>query len=294
VNQNLFSLYLEKIGCDSVLAGDGFEALEKAAANKVSLIFMDLRMPRMDGYEAAKTLRKYGFRRPLIAVTAAALSGERSRCLEAGFDDILTKPFKMPDLEKMLLKWIHVRQDGDAWPEGAALGDMLSGPGVPAGTALPGVGAAETAPLVPDTEVFDIADLADTFMDNEAAAKPLLAYFIERSGGQLKLEISGLIAAQDWQGASLELHTIKGGALTLGGRELGKAAARLELACKNADPGEAEAALPPLLEAYARFRTAALKYLGGALPYSASGRDGAGQNDPGRISAPNSSDAAEG
>ncbi|MDR2133765.1 MAG: response regulator [Treponema sp.] len=275
VNQNLFSLYLEKTGCDSILAGDGLEALEKAAANRVSLVFMDIQMPRMNGYEAAKALREKGFRRPLVAVTAGALPGEHARCLEAGFDDVLTKPFKRADLEKMLLKWLRVRQDGDARQESAAVpscvivspdGD-LPGPAVPPGTAVspaapPPVSGTETAALVPDAEVFDIADLLDTFMDNEEAVKPLLACFVERTGEQLESEIPGLLAAKDWQKACLEVHTVKGSALTLGGRELGRAAARLELACRNADSGEAEAALPPALEAYARFRTAALKYLG--------------------------------
>jgi HPt (histidine-containing phosphotransfer) domain-containing protein len=62
-------------------------------------------MPRMTGYEATESLRKKGFTKPIIAVTASALSDEREHCLSVGMNDILIKPFKRPDLEKILDKW---------------------------------------------------------------------------------------------------------------------------------------------------------------------------------------------
>ncbi|MDR2258748.1 MAG: response regulator [Treponema sp.] len=237
VNQKLFSMFMDKLGYPSVLAGDGLEALEKAAAHPVALIFMDIQMPRMNGYEAAETLRQRGFRRPIIAVTASALADERERCKDSGFDDILIKPFKRPDIEKMLEKWMTLRQDG------------------------PARAAAETpAPDTGSPEIFDFADLMETFMDNEEAAKDLLAHFLERTGPQIAA-VPDLAGQGDWESARREAHTVKGGAFTMGGRELGNAAARLELACKNQDRPEMTAALSPALEAFARFKTAAQAYL---------------------------------
>jgi CheY-like chemotaxis protein len=66
---------------------------------------MDLQMPVMDGYEAVKELRKSGYIRPIIALTAHALKQERHRCLEAGFNDHLSKPVDRDALLKALLQF---------------------------------------------------------------------------------------------------------------------------------------------------------------------------------------------
>jgi CheY-like chemotaxis protein/HPt (histidine-containing phosphotransfer) domain-containing protein len=105
VNRQLFSLILDKLGYPVVQASDGIEALEKIEQNPVSLIFMDIQMPLMNGYEAVEVLRRRGYKQPVIAVTASTLAEEREQCLEAGFNDVLTKPFKRSDLEQMLVKW---------------------------------------------------------------------------------------------------------------------------------------------------------------------------------------------
>jgi signal transduction histidine kinase/DNA-binding response OmpR family regulator len=240
VNQKLFSMIMDKLGYPSILADDGLDALEKEAANPAALIFMDIQMPRMNGYEAAEKLRERGFRKPIIAVTASALSDERERCMAVGFDDILVKPFKRPEIEAMLRKWINVRREP---PE----------PVVPP-AALP------TAPLT--APIFDREDLMETFMDDEEVARSLLVQFVERTAGQIAA-IPDLAKKKDWESARREAHTIKGSALTMGGKELGEAAARLELAFKNLDGAEMKAAYGPVQEAFVRFRAAAEAYLAG-------------------------------
>jgi signal transduction histidine kinase/CheY-like chemotaxis protein len=239
VNQKLFSLFMEKLGYPSLLACDGLEALDKAASGSPGLIFMDIQMPRMNGYEAAVQLRKQGFTRPIIAVTASALSDERERCAGVGFDDILVKPFKRPELELMLNKWIGIRQEGPAF-------GAFSAPAMPAA----GLG----------TEVFDVKDLMETFMDDRDTAGSLLAQFIERTGDQIAA-IPALLDQEDWESAHRMAHTIKGSALTLGGKDLGKAAARLELACKNRDKAEMSAAYAPVENAFGCFKEAVKLFL---------------------------------
>ncbi|GAB1481999.1 hypothetical protein MASR2M78_08140 [Treponema sp.] len=72
VNQRLFALILDKLGYESVIASDGLEALEAADKDAFQLIFMDIQMPRLNGYETTEKLREAGFAAPIIAVTASA------------------------------------------------------------------------------------------------------------------------------------------------------------------------------------------------------------------------------
>ena len=246
VNQKLFSMVMEKLGYASILADDGRDALEKVAANNVALIFMDIQMPRMNGYEAAEKLREQGFTKPIIAVTASALSDEREHCLKSGIDDILVKPFKRNDIEAMLEKWINVRQDSEETP----------------------VIPIEKPDLIPvqkadnDTAavVFSAEEIYDTYMGNKEMIVLLLPRFIERTREQLK-NIPELEAAGDYENGMIEAHTIKGAAYTMSGMELGRAAARLELAFKNREAEEIRAAYPPVKEAFSRFEKEAEKLL---------------------------------
>jgi signal transduction histidine kinase/DNA-binding response OmpR family regulator/HPt (histidine-containing phosphotransfer) domain-containing protein len=272
VNQKLFSLIMDKLGYPSILADDGLDALEKEAANPVALILMDIQMPRMNGYEAVRKLRERGFTKPVIAVTASALSDERERCMAVGFDDILVKPFRRPEIEAVLNRWIAVRRGPtpvtDAAPSAASVP-----PAAPASPAAMSTPATDTAPeaagdagksAAADPAVFDHADLMETFMNEEEIARSLLPQFIERTALQIGA-IPGLAKRRDWESARREAHTIKGSALTMGGRELGRAAARLELAFKDVDRAGMKAAWGPVKESFARFRAAAEAYLAGMV-----------------------------
>jgi CheY-like chemotaxis protein/HPt (histidine-containing phosphotransfer) domain-containing protein len=263
VNQNLFAMIIGKLGYPTVTADDGLDALEKAAVHPVSFVFMDIQMPRMNGYEAAKELRKRGFKRPVIAVTASALADEREHCIKAGFDDILIKPFKRPDIEKMLLAWIAKPLPSEAAPLPPV------NPDPPPDSSLTPKGhstihpppSSLTEPLPPPPSVFDPKDLRDTFMAEDEMIVSMLAKFIARTGEQIEQSIPQAAEAEDWETARREAHTIKGAAFTMSGKELGTAAARLETAFKTIDRDEMAAALPPVKEAFIRFKAAAEQYL---------------------------------
>jgi CheY-like chemotaxis protein len=255
VNQNLFSMIIGKLGYPTITADDGVDALEKAAANPVSFVFMDIQMPRMNGYEAAAELRKRGFTSPVIAVTASALADERLHCIQAGFNDILVKPFKRPDIEKMLLMWVS-----RAGPPAAAVPEAASESG---NAAVPGNAAAVESAVKPEAAppVFDPGELRETFMAEDELIESMLAKFVARTEEQIEQGIPQAAGREDWETAMREAHTIKGTAFNMSGKELGTAAARLEEAFRVRDRDEAAAALGPVKEAFIRFKAAAGRYL---------------------------------
>ena len=111
VNMLIAVAMLERWGADVVQATDGALAVQAVRAARdgkaepLDLVLMDIQMPTMSGYEATRVLRQEGVRLPIIAVTAAALVGEREQALAAGMDDFLTKPIDATKLLDGLLRW---------------------------------------------------------------------------------------------------------------------------------------------------------------------------------------------
>jgi CheY-like chemotaxis protein len=97
-NQLLIRTILSGCGANVEVANNGREAVNAAIEGSFDVILMDLQMPVMDGYEATRTLRKSGYLRPIIALTAHAMMEERVRTREAGCNYHLTKPLNVPEL----------------------------------------------------------------------------------------------------------------------------------------------------------------------------------------------------
>lgn len=112
VNQRVAWKMFDKLGLRFDTASDGRDALRWLNQRRYDLVFMDLQMPEMDGYETTEALRRAeGLNRetPIVALTAHATQEHRVRCLEAGFSDFLTKPLRVGDLRKVLAKWLPGR-----------------------------------------------------------------------------------------------------------------------------------------------------------------------------------------
>jgi len=112
-NQLIALGMLRKLGCRAVVANNGREAIDHAVRTRFDVILMDCQMPEVDGYEATEALRalEKGLgrpRTPIIALTANALSSDRSRCLDAGMDDHVSKPYSLAILRSTLLRWSRV------------------------------------------------------------------------------------------------------------------------------------------------------------------------------------------
>ncbi|AYL95433.1 hybrid sensor histidine kinase/response regulator [Mucilaginibacter celer] len=104
VNQKLISRMLEKLGYHFTLAQNGYETLEKLKANpEIDVVFMDVQMPEMDGFEATRHIREYAFKQPfIIAMTANAGPDDRDLCIAEGMDDYIAKPMKTEALINVL------------------------------------------------------------------------------------------------------------------------------------------------------------------------------------------------
>ena len=120
VNRLVAGGFLAALGYEPVEAADGIaavEAVRDAGPGAFAAVLMDVHMPRMDGYDAARALRELEGDRsrvPILALTATAAESERATCLEAGMDDFLTKPLGRAGLEAALERWLHVDADVDS------------------------------------------------------------------------------------------------------------------------------------------------------------------------------------
>jgi CheY-like chemotaxis protein len=115
VNQKLAARLLEKQGHRVIVAGNGLEALAALDQEKFDIVFMDVQMPEMDGFEATAAIRareqRTGGRQLVIAMTAHAMQGDRERCLQAGMDDYIAKPFSGRELSDLLARFSGVVQE---------------------------------------------------------------------------------------------------------------------------------------------------------------------------------------
>lgn len=201
VNQMLAMRMLEKRGHRVALASNGQEAVAMAAQRRFDVILMDMQMPIMDGFEATSLIRRREQenhpRTPIIALTAHALAGYRERCLAAGMDDYLVKPFRPKELFQMFEKWVPSA--------------IIKEPPGPVEKAPPMV-----EPSVPKA-AFPMADVEAA--DREAALqrldhdhgimKDLIdAYF--QDAPRLMADLQAALEAGDLNQAHFHAHTLKG------------------------------------------------------------------------------------
>ncbi|HPT49883.1 MAG TPA: ATP-binding protein [Accumulibacter sp.] len=122
VNQAVAAAMLESLGVSHAIADNGLIAIEKALRERFDLILMDCQMPEMDGFAATARLRELQRegtvhnRLAIMALTANAVAGDRERCLAAGMDDYLTKPFTLEQLRTSLSRWLPRCETADGTP----------------------------------------------------------------------------------------------------------------------------------------------------------------------------------
>lgn len=118
VNQKVIMSLLERDGHDVELVATGADAVEKFTAQQFDLIFMDIQMPVMNGYDATRAMRNLERHNrshtPIVALTAHAMNTDREQCLQAGMDDYLSKPVQAKDLRAVLNRLSEAAVDSSA------------------------------------------------------------------------------------------------------------------------------------------------------------------------------------
>lgn len=113
---------LERMGFAVTLAEHGQEALELLDEQPFDLVFMDMQMPVMNGYDATRAIRRKGLTIPVVALTAHAISGDDRKCCDAGCDAYITKPIDRAKLTELLQKYLPSPRPADTV---APPGDIL-------------------------------------------------------------------------------------------------------------------------------------------------------------------------
>jgi hypothetical protein len=238
VNQLVALGILETLGYGADTADDGVHAVEAWRRGSYAGVLMDVQMPRMDGYAATRTIRDLeaeGERIPVLAMTAAAVEGERERCLAAGMDDFLTKPVNPDALAAMLRRWVDGHGDGTA-----------------------GVLREET----PKEGILDLERL-DMLRDLDPGSTSYLDKAIGNFVARVPESVHAIrsaTAAHDAEALTYAAHRLKGSALNLGLPAVGHLAYELEMLGDTGSTTGAAGLLGRLEEALGRAVEEVLEY----------------------------------
>jgi signal transduction histidine kinase/CheY-like chemotaxis protein len=118
VNRTIIQLLLDQLGVEYAVVEDGVEALEAVAGEAFDVVLMDVRMPRMDGLEASRRMRRSGFTAPIIAVTADAMEADDPELIHAGVDAVLAKPITLASLAAAVASVLAGQADTQAAAQG--------------------------------------------------------------------------------------------------------------------------------------------------------------------------------
>ncbi len=219
-NQKVIVQQLMLLGCTTDIATNGLDALTRWQSGDYGILFADLHMPKMDGYELARAIRaaEAGKTRiPIIAFTANALKGEAERCMACGMDDYLCKPVQLIELKAMLDKWLPV---------------VASVPIITEMTAAPTSGAA-----------VDVRVLGALIGHDEAVMREFLSDF-RLDAGNIALQLRVACGQGQAKSAVALAHKLKSSARSVGALALGALCAAIEQAGQDQDVAKLTTLLP--------------------------------------------------
>ena len=207
VNRALALTQLQDLGYSADAAASGQAALDLLAERTYGAVLLDCAMPELDGYETCRRLRQSegeGRHTPVIALTAFAMAGERDRCLAAGMDDYLAKPYRVDELAATVDSWLALGSPAPAAPKSEAIGERL--------TALQRLGQTEGEDV--------LGQVVDAFLGQGARDLETMA----RS-----------IAREDAEGLADAAHSLGGSSGILGAEALAARCAELEALARQGD-----------------------------------------------------------
>jgi PAS domain S-box-containing protein len=215
VNQQVALGMLNRLGLNADPVANGLEALKALEMTPYDLVLMDVQMPEMDGYETTVKIRDpLSFVKnhtiPIIAMTANAMQGDRSKCLSIGMNDYISKPIRADELSTVVDKWLP--RDSSELLEAKTCKEKT---------------AEEAA-------IFDYDSLLERLMGDENCVRKVASLFIDDIPKQLKALKQALLD-RDSKNTELHSHSMKGAAGNIGVYKFRNVAAQIEKAGKAAD-----------------------------------------------------------
>lgn len=240
-NQLLMRLMLERLGVSVTSAKDGERAVTLALEDEFNLIFMDIQMPRKNGHEATRELRRRGVTTPIVALTAHAMETDRQDCLASGCNDYLSKPVERKELMKMLDKYVpHESRLHE--PDTSRDSDPPQGDDDTATSQ----GTAERRAII----AWD--RLIDRLVDEKTVLEVMPVY-VEENRRRLE-ELNKAVSQSDAAQVKLYAHGIKGASANVGAVELSEAAKTLEHLAADGDLSDAPRILQEINRLFQEFQ----------------------------------------
>ena len=227
VNQMVAAKMLGRCGYRARIVENGLDALTALASEDFAAILMDCQMPKLDGYDTTREIRRReqgGTRVPIIAMTANSMQGERERCLKVGMDDYLAKPLRKQRLQEALGRW--------------AVAPPPAPPVAPAQVSL-----------LDETTIGELENL-----DGAMLAHLTALYFTEAAVQMAAL--GGAIDSAAFKTLREVAHKLKGSSQTVGARRVAEILAEIEAAARGEDAGEARELVAGLRRALTDTQTA--------------------------------------
>ncbi|MBN2314719.1 MAG: response regulator [Sedimentisphaerales bacterium] len=229
-NQILAKALLGRMGLNVAIAADGHEAVQKALSDEFDLIFMDIQMPGMDGFEATRELRRKGLKTPIIALTAHAMKGDDQKCFEAGCNDYLSKPLERIRLLEKVCRYLSGPNDVPAVKDVSVTSeidgraDVCSGP----------VHQESDAGVVgksgkPDNKEIMNWDRLIRRLGDEELIQEIVPIFLKDNKERID-KLTEAVKTCDAEAVKLYAHAIRGGGRNVGAQSLANVAYDLERA----------------------------------------------------------------
>ena len=239
INQGVARAMLLKLGLRMTLANDGQEALDLVRENDYDLVLMDCQMPVMDGFAATEAIRRMpggrGRRLPIVALTANTMQGDEARCLRAGMDDFLAKPYSLAQLHATVQRWLP----------GAGVAPVAD-----AAVATTGSMALDGAPQTINRATLDGLRELDPDGGN-ALVREVLGMFLEATPKAVT-ELRSAVAAGGAKALAQAAHALKSSAANVGAESLSLGYRELEKLGREARVDEAGALIDSVVAEHER------------------------------------------
>jgi PAS domain S-box-containing protein len=230
INQKVASATLDRLGYRVDIVDNGKQAVQALEKTQYDIVFMDCQMPEMDGFQATRQIRSpkskvIDHNIPVIALTAHATRGDEDKCIKAGMNDYMAKPFQPQLLADILKKWLP--EHGICSQDNVPVPEMEQ----------------------PKTKILDWISFLDRVMGDEELARDIFNEFLNAVPERIE-KIHKAIDNGDIMAAKREAHTLKGSSANVGAMDLQDTAYQIEISANDEDLTKLTSLVPELEEQF--------------------------------------------